>query len=155
MIPEEQLTKLLALREEINTLHDKANKAPIFESAKRTWKRINADMGTNLAGLADLCDYISQHALGVEPPRPAILTTLEAVLREIWESRFPFDNCQDPSKPLGFCSPHEGNWGKKWEDLTDAQVGLAKFSIMRYREGCAEQGNIPKYLGGKGYIKRS
>jgi hypothetical protein len=90
------------------------------------------------AGVDSFFDFIEQVILKYNNTKPKLHViskedTLHDFLKEVYDSNYTFDDCDDPEMLRSFCTPHSGNRELRYDELTVQQQRTVRFIDMRYR----------------------
>jgi hypothetical protein len=155
----------IGLQESINSMHERAHKAPIIKAAMQAAVEIERVHGVKIRGLCDLCAWIDrQIKLSQPPPAPPAPLSIRPpppikpihqdipreylgfVLQEIYESGYDFADCDNPDQLRMFCNPLDDKWWKKHADLTTNQKSMFTVITIHYTQWMNLKGKSPKYL---------
>lgn len=91
------------------------------------------------AGIESFFDYIESVILSYHNTKPNLHViskedTLNDFLKEVYDSGYKFEDCDDPEMLRSFCSPQDGNRTFSFDELTVQQQRTVRFISMRYRQ---------------------
>ena len=131
------IQELLAFRDAMNVLHDKAKKAPVFKWAEQIKEELDPSGEKNLRGIYDIIlavEHIIQEHTVRPVPKGALPATgdysddtptrilLKPILKEIYDSGHTFPNSTNPPQCMRFCNPLDG----KWDLITTSWLGTSQ-----------------------------
>lgn len=78
-----------------------------------------------------ICDKSKTKSVALAAEQP---DTVGPFLKEVYDSKYLFEDCYDPIMLRSFCAPHSGNRELRYDQLTEQQQRTIRLIDMKYNQ---------------------